>query len=228
MNGRARRTDGPRATAGRPAPPRTRPSDRGRYGAAKVRQGFTFAELLIVTLILALVLGVLGASIAAGIRVLGAARTVNTMESVAALGFEVVGKDLANTFPFYTIAFEGNDREVSFPGIVETASGRERGESLGHVLYTFDKHKGALLRTTWAFPGEEPSDRMPVTVADDLHEVKWSYAEADGGDLAWETTWDDTTNHPDVVRIELIFREGGRMKPFARTIVLPRAGREEE
>jgi prepilin-type N-terminal cleavage/methylation domain-containing protein len=195
---------------------------------ARSRHGFTFAELLVVTLILALVLGVLGASIAAGIRVLTAARTVNTMESVVALGFEVIEKDLANTFPFYAIGFEGNDRDVSFPGIVEMMDGGERGQSLGRVSYVFDQPGGTLLRAAWAFPGEDAADRMPVTVVEDLADVKWLYAEADGGSVAWQTSWSDVTNHPAAVKVELIFRDRAAMKSFARTVALPRAGREAE
>jgi len=182
---------------------------------------------LVVTLILALVLGVLGASIAAGIRVLTAARTANMVESGVALGFEVIEKDLANTFPFYAIAFKGDASGIVFPGIVETIDGGERRESVGHVSYVFDAEEDVLFRTAWAFPGDGMREPMRDTIIEDLAEIRLSYADMNEGDIAWQSTWSNFTNHPDVVRVELVFGRRRETREFSRTVVLPRASRKE-
>ena len=148
-------------------------------------------------------------------------------ESSAALGFEIIEKDLVNTFPFYAVAFEGDARDVVFPGIVETVEDGELRESLGRISYSFDREKGLLLRAAWAFPGERSREHRPDTIVEDLEEIVWGYADIDDG-VAWMPTWSDVTNHPDVVRVELVFRapRGRDRQRFSRMVVLPRARRE--
>ena len=103
--------------SGRAEPRQGRPRGEARRG------GFTLIEILVVTAIVALVVGVISACLAAGFRVWESARTCNAVESQAMLGLAILEKDLANGFVFQPVEFKGDASRLAFPCLIPWASG---------------------------------------------------------------------------------------------------------
>jgi prepilin-type N-terminal cleavage/methylation domain-containing protein len=161
-------------------------------------RGFTLIELLVVTAILGLVLGVIAASLSAGIRAWEAARVFNAGESDALAALRMVRRDLAGTVPFGPIPLEGNAEDVRCAvRLRDSESGLGR---LGTVRYRFDRSSGTLRRSRWPYPDADPGTAGEETLARHLGAWRVSYLPSPDGQ--WTQDWTGKTNSPAAVRFE--------------------------
>ena len=191
----------------------------------RLNRGFTLVELLVVAAILAVVTAVLGACISAGVRVLASARAFNTGGADASLALDLIEKDLMNTYVFYAVPFVGEPQAARFPTLVPPrgADGRPgEGDAVGTVSYAFDRTSGTLRRSRWQFPpAAAPTEVREEAIVSDLRSVDWSYAGASSGpEASWKRQWDNPTNLPVRVRVELTFGDAESVV-HARSVVLP-------
>lgn len=203
---------------------RTRDADAPRgTGRRPAARGFTLLELLIVTAILGVVVATVGACIAAGIRVWEEARVFSALESRSLLGLEILERDLRNTFVFYGIPFSGEDRDLSFPGLMsvpsaDAESGRDLpGVVIGRVGYTLESAGGELVRTVSPYASLEGVDAVQETVIEGVDRLSFTYVE--GGERV--RSWSSSTNLPDRVDIRLFLEEGEDRLEIERTVLLP-------
>jgi prepilin-type N-terminal cleavage/methylation domain-containing protein len=195
------------------------PHGATRRGCRRARRrAFTLIELLLVTALLGLVVGVIGASLAAGMRAWEAARTFGSAEGEALMALRILHKDLANTFAFYGIPFEGSARRLAFPTIL--AAEGDGAPQLGTVRYIYaGGSRPALRRCAWAFPGEEPSAAAGETLARAAGAFMCSYR-ASGPAATWQEAWSSRTNLPCAVRAEIVPESGGRAAPLTEITIL--------
>ncbi len=183
---------------------------------------FTLIELLVVLLILSLVVTVIGASLAGGIRAWEAAYRFDVGESDTYLGLRVVQKDLMNSIPFHDIPFAGDSESVTIPSLspASTGSDEERME-IGSVRYTFDHSRRALIRQAWTFPGKAPVGTAGgEEVIRNMERLEFRFRGDEGVDGEWAGIWEEPTNHPAVVEISLE-PDSEDMAAVKTTVVLP-------
>ena len=200
----------------------------------KTRQGsgagFTLIELLVVSAIIGVVVTVVAACLAGGIRVWDRTRTLAVTEANAVIGLRIIEKDLANTFAFYGIRFDGGPAGLSFPGLVlprpagsDKSQDSDTGERIGMVKYWFDPQKKALFRQEKVYPCNEASPVVAEELLPHLQSLALQYyapaRQGLGG--AWQGSWDDETNFPSRVRVQLVFEQEEGVVNISRTILLP-------
>ena len=194
------------------------------------KPGFTLIELLVVSAIIGLVMVAISACLMGGIRVWDRTQTFAVVEANAVIGLRIMEKDLMNTFPFYGIRFDGGAAGLSFPGLVLQKPGGpdsrdkvEVQERIGAVKYWFDSQKEAWFRQEVAYP--QPREASPARAEELLPHLKsvdlQYYApvrHGQGGE--WQRTWNDETNFPTRVRIQLGFVQDKGTVNITRTILL--------
>lgn len=208
----------------------------------RVRHGFTLVELLVVIAIFAVVATAIAASLAGGIRAWDAARDFSAVETDALIDLQIMQRDIANTFRFHGIGFLGSKTTVSFPALVYpedheySYGGREEAHGdvrrIGTVRYLYSKDKQSLFRKAWTYPGSEKDAEEPgEDVIGNLKGVSFEYyrlAPEPGQPGTWVGSWDDDTNFPARIRIQLMFGQDARPAGITRTVVLPTVGREAD
>jgi prepilin-type N-terminal cleavage/methylation domain-containing protein len=204
-------------------------------------RGFTLIELLVVTAILAVVVGVLAACIAGGVRAWDTARSVAAVEGEAVVGLRLIEKDLMNAFLFDGIGFSGQSRAVSFPALIRgeptpapgggaipspgiIGEGALAGFQIGEVAYRFDGPAHRLIRIQSRYGAPEPAG-APEAILSNLRDVRFEYwlrpSDRGGGAGQWQGEWSVPTNLPDSVKIELVFENKPAPLLFSRTVNLP-------
>ncbi len=81
-------------------------------------KGFTLVELLISSLLMAMIGLVLTAAFSSGLKVYERAKSLETDLLTLLLIEEKIEKDIRNTFLFSLIPFQGNEKKISFAGLV--------------------------------------------------------------------------------------------------------------
>jgi prepilin-type N-terminal cleavage/methylation domain-containing protein len=198
--------------------------------AAEPRDGspaFTLVELLVVVSILGVVIGVIGACLSGGIRVWDSAQRLTSPEGEVVLGLQVLEKDLANAFDFQAIPFAGTADSLTLAMILRVSpdDGKPPERRIGTVQYTFDRAKQALLRSQWVYPRSPDAAQGQETLIPGLEQFSLLYAATDREDEAgWQDSWEDATNRPAWVRIDLRFETEGESQEVTRLVMLPAAG----
>ena len=195
--------------------------------------GFTLIELLVVSAIVGVVVAVIAACLAGGLRVWDRTRTFAVMEADAVIALRIMERDLMNTFPFYGMRFDGGPTGLSFPGRVTVArpgpDGVERveeGTRIGGVRYWFDPQQGTLFRHASEYPQGETAAGVAEALLSNLEGVGLQYgvrASQRRGGQAWQDNWDSETNFPARVRIRLTFSRDESAVNITRTVLVPTA-----
>ena len=215
---------------------------RTRINALRVSRGarvsaFTWVELLVVTAILGLVIGVIASCIAAGLKVWDVAKNFHVAEAESFVGVEIVEKDISNTFLFSDIPFAGGVRQLSCATLFNDGASAGRAASaaaleerasdwrIGTVRYVMDNSRGELLR---AVSRHSPSERLPLDMRSErvmrgIQDVAFSYLASPRGAEnreTWQSEWTSATNLPRAVRLTVKGREGEVPFVMERLIVL--------
>ena len=190
---------------------------RRRAGQA----GFTLIELLIVISILGLVIGTIGACLAAGIRVWDQARSFNRLENEAVIGLELMERDIRNSLTIYGIGFEGDESSVKFPGFVSM----EGAARVGVIAYSLDRARRAIVRTESQWPSGELRREQVMPYVDDLTLTYAKVAKREGSESGFQAMGSTVTNFPDLVEISLSLSNGERPVDMVRRVLMPIRGR---
>lgn len=190
---------------------------------------FTLIELLVVLLILSLAVMVIGASLAGGIRAWEAAYRFDIGESDTYLGLRMLRRDLMNSVPFHDIPFAGDSQSITIPSLSSVSAGGDRERmTIGAIRYTFDHGHRALVRQEWAFPGKAPVGTAGgEQIIRNLRGLEFRFRGAEGVDAEWSGSWEEATNLPAVVEINLN-PDSDDMAEVKTTVVLPSWTRTDE
>jgi prepilin-type N-terminal cleavage/methylation domain-containing protein len=216
------------------------PRDAGACRPTGCRGAFTLIEMLVVTSIVALVIGVVGACLGAGIRVWETARRCNELESQSLLALAILEKDLMNSLAFHEIPFKAGGSQLSFAGtITESARGGRIGggvgdepvERLATIRYSLDATERKLVRKQWLFPGSEFDTRDTEAVLSNVRAARFRFLSLPAGsepgkggrrgDGQWCDEWNNATNLPSAVRVELSMGDDRQPLEIVRTLVRP-------
>ncbi len=198
-----------------------------RLGSAGSRGAFTLVELLIVTVIMGVVITAVTSCLIAGVRCWDYARKYGSVESDVMIKLEIVHRDFANAFRIYSIPFDGDARSAAFPALVGTAGDESAPPRVGTIKYFYDAQKQTVFRKSWIFPSGEPLDGDAEIMITGVSDVKFSFYALPGkGEEvgAWQEGWNNLTNFPGAVSMELLFDTGGkRPLEIRRTVIVPAA-----
>lgn len=206
------------------------------FAKSNTRKGFTLVELLVATLILAMVITAAGAMLAAGIRTWQTARDHLQLEAGGLPGLILWERDLMNAEPFFAGAdararegaFQGTSDSVTIP-LTVSAPGDRNESAPGYARYRFDPRKRAVLRESWLLDETPPEGSELLIRNVDALTIRYlcpvALAERRSADQG-QVSWDDPVNLPAGVVLTLeLSASGAPDQTWRRTIVLPRARR---
>ena len=185
------------------------------------KNGFTLLELLVVLAIMGVVIGVVGATLAAGIRVWETARDFNQGETEVLLALETMRKDLRNVFPYYEIPFRVEDSQLTFPGMVQDKRGDPK---IGTITYGVPGGRGEFVRTEELAGGGKHWKEILVSGVDELHVSCFALKKGKHNERIWQRLSGVITGIPDRVEIRLTLSESAGGGSWAQTLLLPSGG----
>ncbi len=190
------------------------------------RSGFSLVELLLVAALSVLLIGVLVAAVAAGIRTWERVRQGIGPHADAVLGSALLAQDLRNSFAFYGIRFAGGEDWIEFPGMI-ASDVPGAVPRIGTIRYAYDARSRCLRREAWPYPGAAPAGGAGEEVISLLERVGFAYYYV-SAPTSWEyevrSTWQEP-GMPVGVRVSLQWGDAGRPVGFDKTVFLPSARR---
>lgn len=178
------------------------------------RKSFTLIEVLIVVAIIALVVGVVGGTLAAGIRALNTAQYFQSAECMALTGLEKMEKEINSAVFSSEVRFDGRHDRLTFrlPSCNDNYAMTAR--------YFFDSANKSIFRNEWRMPLADYPDKAGELIAEGVISCIFSYGKCSGGtgnEIIWFNEWNNETNVPDAVRIDLqVEQKKGKEGIFVR------------
>ncbi len=189
-------------------------------GNVKMKTGVTFAELLIVTCLLAVLSLATYSLISAGVRVY---QKVNSdAPSVeAAIFLERFAFDLRNSFRYKGIEFSGSREKIECAAFVDSVKLGIR--TVGAVTYMYDSFSGILRRRVSNYSqvysgGYETEQELPDVVS-----LKFSYYyyAKEKDEFLWLEGWSEEKKLPLAVRVEFEVAKDGYAASYIKTVSIP-------
>lgn len=191
---------------------------------AKNRQGFTLLELLITSSIIAMIGLAVFATFSMGIKAYNRIQYSGLTQADVLLSLEKMEKDLHNTLNFSGIAFGGENRKVSFAGLV----GPQADSALGRMSYYLDIKNKSLVKDENIYPvssqetyGAYSQGSSSSKALASIKDIAFTYYYFDT--QVREYVWRDSVNEtPLAVKIKVIFMgENERNVEIIRTVLIP-------
>ena len=198
---------------------------------------FTLVEMLVVTAILAVLIGVIGACLSGGVRVWDTVRTHGQAEAQLSIALRILERDLANATPFCDVGMRGSASELSFVGLLRenvgpTASGGGREEVataevayvLALVQYRYDPSRAALLRIRQPYRAGSAAavDSRAETLLTGVQGLAFRYEQVDpDGKRSTQSEWNNLTNFPAMVHVDLATKSEGSARHTVRLFRIP-------
>ena len=204
----------------------------------RLRFGFTFVEMLLVTALLAVVGLSLYATFSNGLKIWQRINRESVTEDVH-MFFEKISADLRNSAPFSVIEFRGEEDAISFPTIISSAEKQRGVQGIGRASYFFDRKNKSVNRQPYDFSEVYRDHAGPAQVL--VRHVEtlrfdYYYHNVREGDYSWTSTWPQENISfdknkkeifPLAVRIEIEAQHGGSREQFTKTISIPTAWYEQ-
>ncbi len=198
-----------------------------RVGTTK---SLTLVELLLVTSIMAALSIAIYQSFFNGIDVWKRSGRVSTEEDVL-IFFDKLNNDLARAMNFSGLEFEGQDRSVEFPTIVNVPLTRSGSREISYVFqqpgmvrYLFQYERGELSREV-AYYGRALKKEFgaPRIIVRGVAGVDFSYEDSVDGRLEKHGPLDHTL--PDYIRVRVQVKDDtGEAREFQRIFEIPASG----
>lgn len=187
------------------------------------RDGFTLLELIISSLLIALVLLAIYTALINGLKIWARTNQVFFGKEQSFLALERMSKDVRNIVSFSPITIDCKANYISFPSLVN--QGEENPVSrLAQVIYSFDEQGGTLNRQQQIYG----FDKEPVTrtMVANVKSLKWFYRyyDTESQQLTWVTEL-ETQSKPTAVKVEIILNsnnENEAENTLTRIISLPK------
>ena len=192
----------------------------------KINLGFTLVEVLIVTIILAIISLAIFSTFSNGLKIYNRINSEVTMADTV-IFCDRFGQDLRNSFNFTLIKFSGKPEELEFASIIN--SPRMQKRSISRVKYAWDPSSEKIQRFTSDYSGvysqEEASARHSLDKVKSCA-LSYYYFDNQTRDFIWAEEW-NKEGLPVAVRMELEFKDKPEVK-FTRSFGIPIATLSDE
>lgn len=190
------------------------------------RSAFTLAEVLFVSMMIAVVSLSLYRALSIGIKVWERSRSFSVEEDIM-IFFDKLSMDLRNALQFSQLGFHGTASEISFPTIIAVPMGSSSGDVLiyadqiGQVSYGLDARQQGIVRSQanygQALEGEKGAARV---LAAPIERLRFEYLSR-GMTGTFERQLDRDVL-PDAVKVSVYFKNSqGQRQTMMRHINLP-------
>ena len=186
------------------------------------KEGLTLVELLIVTVILAMVSLAVYSTLNSGIRIWRKV-SQHIPEEELAVFFDKFTRDLRNTIVSESMSFQGAAHRLEFPSLV--SSQKLEITTIGRVVYNYDQNGEKLVCLQ-----EDVSDIYNHHEGTEKYALKgvvscrFSYYNYDKQVKKYFWAEENLPNtFPMAVRMELEFADGAKQVSFTRTVTIPAA-----
>lgn len=192
----------------------------------KPQKAFSLIELIMAVSLVSIIGLALYSNLNSGINI--AARITRPLSNEdLAVSFEKISQEIANTFSYSEIPFNGEEQEFSLPAIIRSRPELGLDLAIGRVTYGYDSSHSSLSRRQEDMSQvyqEEAGETAPV-----LQNVSSASFQYFGFDKAsqsylWFSDWDSVEHDgklPLAVRIELSYLDEGKKRELVRTISIP-------
>ncbi len=194
----------------------------GRQNKIKRRvfRGFTFIEILIVTMMMSVVSLAIYSAFNNGIKIWQRINRQLPQEDIN-IFFDKFTADLKNCVKLKNISFIGKADMLEFAGIV--LSTRMEQASVGKLFYRFDRAAGNLRREQFDYSAVFTDEKnVTALTVDHIKSLKFLYYNLDEEkkDVLWQEEWLDD-ELPKAVRMEIEFIRGPEVIYLTRTVNIP-------
>ncbi len=196
------------------------------------RRQFTLVEILAVLGIFTLAAVAVATSAAGGLRIYQRSLYFSGLQTDLLLAVERLEGELRSTFDFDTIGFEGDQRRLAFPALVQQwqADNLLFARFPGRVAYHLDPATGDWLKTSQDYGRATAADNSragdETVLASGLESLEFSYCRHDpeNEQFLWQSSWRREDGLPVAVAfVARVANPGGGLASFERTILIPAA-----
>lgn len=187
------------------------------------KKAFTLLELLISSVILAVVMVSVYAAFYSGtFGYKDIAENIDISQGARRV-FNRINIDLQNSFSYSASQskFSGDDASISFLAIIDGLSEGEMLTQYGSVSYKFEDNRLTRLVKKNKDALNPAVDIEPQEMADNIEDLSFAYGYRDAPEkpLEWKEAWDTATAMPSAVKVKIVFT--GRVNyEFERVVFL--------
>jgi len=182
--------------------------------------GFTFIEMLIVTVTLSVISLAIYATFNNGIKIW---QKINKQipEEDLTIFFDRFSSDLKNSFKFTGLTFSGKEDELEFATILNSPALHKR--TVGKVVYFYDPYEKILNREEKDF--SQIYENKKGSIQQSIRDVKslrfrYYFYDAERKEYLWQDEW-ESEELPLAVRIQLELEYGTENNKFVKTVNIP-------
>jgi len=186
----------------------------------KNRRGFTLIELLVVCGMMAVISLAVFSSLSSGIRLWQRLGNLKMNEDLN-IFLERFSADVANSFEFSAIGFQGKDDSLDMPALVKSQFSRK--DIPGKVAYAYDRQNRALTRSQMDYSQIYQDSRVtPKQSLTGVNSCKFSYRVLDNRTKKYYWSEESLAGRlPESVRLELGLDQESGGYIFNRTVSVP-------
>jgi len=185
--------------------------------------GFTFIEMLIVTVMVSIISLAIYSTLNNGIKIWQRINRQLPAQDLL-IFFDRFSNDLKNSFEFQGISFAGTENTLGFATLVSSA--RLNNKTVGKVTYSYDRQSEILSRQQQDYSQvcnqEESENKKFINNIKSLS-FQYNFYDTKGNSYLWQYGWENE-KLPRAVRMELEFDDGKQILKFTKTVSIPVGG----
>jgi prepilin-type N-terminal cleavage/methylation domain-containing protein len=186
----------------------------------KAFKGLTFIEMLIASMILAVIAIAVNSSLNSGVRVWRKVNQELPQEGLN-LFFDKFTHDLSNILKSAKIRLEGDGERLVFSSLV--SSPRFTDKTPGEIIYVYDKGKSELRRFSRDYSDIYTDKQGSInSLLSNIVSLRFNYYffEKERNNYSWTDTW-DKEGLPRAVRVEIEINDEDKVRKFNRIVSIP-------
>jgi len=193
------------------------------------KKGFTFVEVMLVVSLVTVVGLAVYTSFSHGLRIWGRGQDIVAEEDVF-IFLEKLSLELRNSFVFSQVAFNGETRQLMFPGVFQSgktiatgSGGKEYPLQVGAVGYSFDPLEKIIYKQQLNYGqvvNKVAAHKVPVVR--NVQNIKFGYVPRSGSTLIEKFV--STKELPRAVYVEVELLRGKTSHKIKKYIRIPTAG----
>ncbi|MGE5197926.1 MAG: type II secretion system protein J [Deltaproteobacteria bacterium] len=190
---------------------------------SKTKNGFTFIELLVVTVMLAVISLAVFSAFSSGMKIMRRANRTLPQEDLDIM-LDKFTSDVRNSLKFKDLRFIGTENSLELATLV--GSSWMRTPTIGRVSYSYDPDSGVFNREQADFSQIYGRDlnRVAQSVGN-IKSLRFFYYWYDPvkKEFLWQAEWSNE-GLPLAVRLEFDFDDADQISKFTKTVSFPTSG----